>query len=243
MKKILILEEDKNILERLKRIIEELDEKVEIYASNDADEAYQYARRITMDLFIVDVVIETDSEEEVPRLVFVDKIRNMHKYIITPILFITELEDSKLYMYDNLNCYRLIDKPLDEEVFGNVVEESLRALGRNRSDSTIYLKGGGIIHRINKRAIAYIKIVKQKLYMHMKDHEVICIPYLSIKQMKEKLNDSNFIQCFRSTIVNMDYITSIDLRRREIQLKDDLGKLEIGVTYESDFEEILNQRW
>lgn len=63
----------------------------------------------------------------------------------------------------------------------------------------------------------------------MEDDE-LDIPYITIRQFLKQCRCDGFFQCSRSAVVNRDYIRSIDLPRRYIQLKT--GKqVEIGPAF------------
>lgn len=243
MKKILLLEENREALEWLKNILLELDEKVVVFARDQTKDAHRCAVKIPIDLFVVDITLEADCEEIPPELEFVDKVRSMEKYLFTPILFITAVKSTVLYTYDKLNCYKFINKPVDKYVFKKIVENSLRSLAGIQKDEMFYFRWNSVVYRIEKNSVTYIEMIDDKLFIHTNDGEVRCAPYLTIKQMLEKLDSSDFIKCHRSTIVNLNYVESIDISKRTIQLKYGLEKVGIGVTYVGYLEEILREDW
>ena len=46
-----------------------------------------------------------------------------------------------------------------------------------------------------------------------------------------------FIQCSRSVVVNTDYIHNVDITNRVIQLKKQVGTVEIGIMYKKELRE------
>ena len=243
MKKILLLEDEWESLDRLRRILFEINEKVVILARNNAKDAYRCAVKVPIDLFIVDITLEVEGEHIPQEIEFVERVRNHPKYEFTPILFITEVKDTLLYTYDKLNCYKFIDKPADKYVFKKVVEDSLRFLTSIKKNQMIHFQWNGIIYRIEKDAITYIEMIDDRLYIHTCDRKVRCAPYITMKQMLEKLDDSDFVKCHRSTIVNLNYVRSIDTVHRTIQLKNGMEKIGIGVTYVELMEEVLGENY
>lgn len=243
MKKILLLEEEKDTLTWLMGLLLELDEKVVVFARDNVADARRCAAKITIDLFVVDVTLDPEEEGSSPGLTFVDYVRNIQKYLFTPILFITALEDTMLYTYDKLNCYKLINKPVNGELFKKTAEDSLRSLVSIQSEKTFFFRKNGIIRRVEKSAVVFIKLIDHKLYIHTRDREELCAPYLTMKQLMDKLDSSDFVKCHRSTIVNMNYVKSIDTLNQTIQLKNGLGELGMGVTYVGYFEDLLRDEW
>jgi two-component system LytT family response regulator len=69
--------------------------------------------------------------------------------------------------------------------------------------------------------------------------EEMKVPYISIKQLLEKLPQDRFIQVHRMWVVNQDYIDYVDMVNGVIRLKNG-GQVEIGVTYKGDVRRRLN---
>lgn len=240
LKKILILEEKTDTLISLESMIED---RAEIYALSDAQRAYKCAVKNFIDLFIVDVTLEEEGGELPPELEFVDKIRDMERYCSTPILFITELQTSKLYTYEKLRCYKMIGKPVQEEQFIRVVEDSLSALRYSGNSNQVFFRGFGVVRGILEEEIVYITAKNHKVFLHMNDGREVGLSYMTAQQIQEKLKGDNFIQCKRDTIVNRDYIKHVDPIRHKILLEKDYGELEIGITYSQHVEELYREDW
>ena len=63
--------------------------------------------------------------------------------------------------------------------------------------------------------------------------ETMKVPYLSIKQIMEKLPEGQFVQCHRMYVVNRSFIDYVDIVNRIIRMKN-LQEVEIGVTYKTE---------
>ena len=241
MRKVLLLEKDENELKRIGDILADLDEKVIVFQRSSAKEAYRCAVKMHIDLFIVDVTLNADSVGMPPELVFVDKMRRTERYFITPILFITELKGTLLYTYKKLNCYKFIDKPVNEIGFKKVMENSLGYLDSIQQESLFYMQWNNIACKLKKSTVVYIQMIDEKMYIHTNDNKVRCAPYISMKAMMRKLNSSDFMKCHRSTIVNLNYVKSVDIAKRTIQLKDGMARISIGVTHLRYLEEMMGE--
>lgn len=68
--------------------------------------------------------------------------------------------------------------------------------------------------------------------------EEMKIPYLSIKQLLERLPDDKFLQIHRMCVVNQDYIDYVDTVNGFICMKNG-EQVEIGITYKSDIKKKL----
>ncbi len=64
------------------------------------------------------------------------------------------------------------------------------------------------------------------------------VPYLSIKQLLEKLPNEKFLQVHRMCVVNQDYIDNIDTVNGFMRMNNG-EQVEIGITYKSDIKKRL----
>ncbi len=239
MRKVLIVEDEKNILEWLKKIVKSCGE-VEVYACDNAADAYKCAMEVTIDLFMADIVLDTKVADDVSGLKFIDGIRHNSKYAFTPVLFITALEDPKYYSYEELHCHKFIEKPFDEEWVRKQIKECLNYRTNEYEQKMVYFRKGGIIIAVRQNEIVYVEMVKRKLYLHKLDGSIIQIPYMPMDQISKRIDSHDMLQCRRNIIVNTTYISSIDIVDRIIQLEKGLGRLEIGLTYRQRVREFLD---
>lgn len=130
--------------EHLTGIIREVDVKNEVYSFADIKDAYQCAMERTIDLFLIDIILDTSHPGDVSGLKFVENIREVEAYRFVPIIFITSLEDSKLYTYEKLHCYRFIEKPFDEEKVKQDVEQCLKFPESRKENKTLFFRKDGI---------------------------------------------------------------------------------------------------
>lgn len=230
LKRVLILEDQRNTLEWLKSIVETC-AHVEILTADNAASAYKIALDLTIDLFLVDIVLEPDIIRDSSGLKFVADMRQISKYGFTPVIFITSLEDSKLYTYEELHCYGYIEKPFDEDRVRRLVTGSLKFPGSDRGRKMLYFRKDGIILAADREVIVYAEMVNQQLYLHTMEERSMHVPYMTLKQMIEQLDSPDIIQCSRNTIVNVAYIVNVDIPNRLIELKHGFGRLEIGLAY------------
>ena len=68
--------------------------------------------------------------------------------------------------------------------------------------------------------------------------EEMKVPYLSIKQLMEKLPKERFMQVHRMCVVNLDYIDCIDTVNGLINLKNG-ETAEVGVTYKNKLIQVI----
>lgn len=236
LKRVLILEDQISTLEWLKSIVETCAD-AEILTADNAASAYKLALDLTIDLFLVDIILEPDIMRDSSGLKFVDDMRGIDKYAFTPVIFITSLEDSRLYTYEALHCYGYIEKPFDENKVRTLVKKSLDFPGCDRSRKMLYFRKDGIILAADRDAIVYAEMVHQQLYLHTTEERFMHVPYMTLKQIMEQLDSPDIIQCSRNTIVNVSYVVNVDIPNRMIQLKSGFGQVEIGLSYKKHIKE------
>lgn len=239
MKKILILEDNQRVLRHLSDIVRETDAKSEIYAFRDIGAAYRCALERTMDLFLVDIILDANRPGDLSGLIFVENIRKIKKYSFSPVIFITSLEDEKLYTYEKLHCYRFIEKPFDAQQLKGLVEECLDFPRENVFPKTLYYRKEGVILAVERDDIVYAESVNHIMNIHTKKKDVMTIPYISIKKFLEDADSNDFVQCSRNSVINTRFVYNVDFSNRIIQLKDQMGRVEIGVTYKKQMKELF----
>lgn len=125
MKKILVLEDNPMTLGYITSLIQEIDTKNTIFECSDVKDAYQYALEKDIDLFIIDIILDTSRPGDSSGLKFVDGIRGIDRYAFTPVIFVTSLEDARLYTYEKLHCYSFIEKPFAPNMLKELVRQCL----------------------------------------------------------------------------------------------------------------------
>lgn len=211
-----------------------MEKEIEIYEADESGKAYQTALERTIDIFLIDIVLEPEKSSDTSGLVFADRMRQIEKYKFTPMIFLTALGDPELHAYKELHCYGYLTKPYKPEQLTRLVEEALNFEQQKEENKTVYFKKDGIFFAKKVQDIVYIKSTAGKMTIKTTKDELE-INYKSNSQILRELDSEKFIKCNRSVIVNKDYIASIDSTNRYIQLKDGYGTLEIGVIMKKDF--------
>ncbi len=239
MKKILVLEDNPLMLEYLSNIIYELDIKSEVYSYNNIKDASQCALEKEIDLFIIDIILDTSRPGDSSGLNFAENIRKVNHYGFTPIIFVTSLEDAKLYTYEKLHCYSFIEKPFDARHMQALVEQCLKYSGNSNITKTLYFRREGIILAVEREDIVYVESNHHVLFIHTQNHDVLNIPYITIKRFLADVGSNYFVQCSRNTVINKSFVHNVDIPNRMIQMKDNFGRVEIGVMYKKQMKELF----
>ncbi|MCM1187430.1 MAG: LytTR family DNA-binding domain-containing protein [Lachnoclostridium sp.] len=233
MKKILVLEDNPTTLMNLTQIVQNVDVKNIVYPFHDLKDAYQCAMEKEINLFIVDIILDRNNPGDSSGLKFVENIRKINHYAFVPIIFVTSLEDAQFYTYANLHCYSFVEKPFDAEQLRKLIAQCLRFGESVSTSKTLYFRKDGIILAAEREDIVYVESINHIIHIHTRQGDVLEIPYITLKKLLDDLDCLDFIQCSRNTIVNQKFIHNIDKTNGIIQLKNGMGRVDIGITFKS----------
>lgn len=233
-RRIMILEDDKVSMTSIRLIIEDLHRDVEIFCADSLKEAYSIVMEQQMHLLIVDIVLKPENPGDVSGFRFVQEIRKVKKYEFVPVIFVTSLENPKLYSYTELNCLGYIEKPYDEAQIKRYVLKALDFPVVEDQERCVYFRKEGIAYCKRISEIYYIEISRRKLLVHC-ENENLEIPYKTCAEILKELDSPAFVQCSRYAIVNKQYIEYIDYARRYIKLKNQKQLIEIGPIMKNKF--------
>lgn len=232
MKKcILIIEDNKIQMEMLKKLVLEVNPGVTIYTANDISTACQILIERTIDAFIVDIILDTTRPGDTSGIRIIEKIRTIPKYMFTPVIFVTSLEDTTKYAYTDLNCLGYVEKPFSPESVRNLVEKALNFSTVKSQDATFCFRKDGILYPVKVRDILYIESLRHVVSVHTLKGGTLTVPYRPCKDLLDEIDADCLFQCSRNAIVNKDYIENVDVANRYITLRGVEEKIEIGITF------------
>lgn len=234
MKNVLILEDQEIIADRLRKIIQQIDDSIKIYSVDNIRDAFAHSMEGDIDLFLIDIVLNPKNPADISGLTFAEDIRSIEKYKFSPIIVISSLEDPRLYAYSQIHCYRYIEKPFDSADTKKTIKEALQYKKHTPNKEKYIYRKGGILYSVNLEDVIYIKTQKKTVTMHTEKENII-IPYIPVAKLINELNHKNFIQCNRACIVNKKYVESIDIVNRYIKIKKEIEYIEIGTSIKKNF--------
>lgn len=233
MKTVLIIEDNKTQLEMLKKLVLEVNKGVVVYTASESKAAYQILIEKDIDVFLVDIILDATKPGDTSGVKLVEKIRTITKYMFTPVIFVTSLEDATKYTYTHLNCLGYVEKPFAPEQVKGLVKRALHfSTGKEPEEDAVYcFRKEGILFPIKVKNILYIESINHVVNIYLKEGGSLTIPYIPCKQLLEDINVKYLIQCSRNAIVNKEYVQNIDLTNRCISLHHTPNQVIIGVTY------------
>lgn len=229
-KTVLITEDQSKQRQILGAIISSLGDEIEVkYAKNSAS-AYKILMETTVDVFLIDIILDTDAQGDTSGIRLAKEIRTIPKYQFTPIIFVTSLEDPEIYAYRELHCYGYIEKPFDKNNVRLLVKDALNFKTQSEEDSILYFRKSGIIHPIYCKDIEYMETLQHMMCIYRTNGDSLEIPYKTCVQVLEEADDPMLLQCSRSTIINKRYVSHVDTVNRFITMRSGV-QVNIGVTY------------
>lgn len=213
MSNIMIVEDDLAISKGLENIILEIDSDINIEVTAYAGEAFLLSQKINIDAFFLDIQLKDYSGLELAK-----KIRNIHNYKFTPIVFITAIPTREMIAFKEIHCYDYIIKPFDKKRVRDVFETIINH-GINR-DEEVILKLTQKTHTyiLKQDDILYLESELKKIKIAT-INETLKISRHTLKGLHKELT-KDFIRCHRGFIVNIKHIKQVDLSRNLIFLNN-----------------------
>lgn len=231
MIKIMIVEDEINIALGIKKLIESMDDNLSITITGFSSEALKLLKIESFDLFLIDIELLDYSGIELAR-----EIRDVTKYKMTPIVFITAIPTKELTAFKEIHCYDYIIKPFTKKEITDVIGDLLNFGIKKEEYITFQLKD--FIYRLKEEDIIYLEAINRKIKVVTVNEEIQLSNY-TLQNILTELND-NFIRCHKGYIINTKYIHNIDNTNKLIKLKYTDVLIPIGRKYREDLRSITN---
>ena len=236
MKKILVLEDNKNTLACLEKIIKEIDNNLVVYAFSNVKDAYECMLNHRIDLFLVDIILNTRIPGDTSGLYFAKAVRSVEHYLFVPLIFITSLEDSEFISYEEFHCYSFVEKPFEIQRVKALIRECLKFQRNEPKRIPLFFRKDGVAKSVVLDNVIYVESINHTLHIHQKKGGILTISNVKLKEFLERA-DSDFIkQCRRNTVINMHYVDNVDFANSIITLTNG-QRVDIGITYKNAIRE------
>ncbi len=219
MKQILILEDNELTRNKLVKILEPIQPRVNIVSFAAQEEALGFALTHRVDVFLVDIILHPKEKNDFSGIHFVERIKECPSCGTAEVVFITSLAGLEAELLHRVHCYDYIEKPIDGERVKRIVVEILeRGERASRLPERIYFRNDGISYPVDVAEIRYASYQNRELSI-CTGEERIRIPNLPLKKFLEQVRDSVFLSPMKGTAVNISYIESVDYVNQYIYLK------------------------
>ncbi|MBA4698239.1 MAG: response regulator transcription factor [Ruminococcus sp.] len=240
MARIFVLEDDEASRDALKEMLYNISADITVDTAKGLAEARLLLdSTVSFDLFLLDVNLDKENRDDSGGLLFAEEVRSVMKYEFTPVVMITSIASLEIEAYRKIHCYQYILKPYNEEEVQTVVKRVLSHL-KVKEKPFIIVKKKGINYKIPCEDIVFCKAVPRGVCLYLKGEQME-VPYLSIRQLLDKLPKEGFFQCHRMFVVNMAYVKYYDLVNQMIQVEGYTESIDIGVTYKAEVRRLLNE--
>lgn len=234
MKKVLILEDKDDTRKMLVYLVKEVQPDAVIYEVSEEQTAYAIAMEKTIDLFLVDIILHPERKGDVSGGDYAQNIRNVDKYLFTPIIIITSMYDPKMCMYSSVHCYKFIEKPFDPEKVKKTIAEAIRYKTESKKGRRAIFRVDGVLVMVLIEEIMFIESVDHRLRITTIS-EKLQVPYKTCNTILEELDCDDFTMCKRGVIVNLNYVSIVDPVNRYVYLRGNKEVLEIGPILKKEF--------
>ena len=119
-----------------------------------------------------------------------------------------------------------VSKPAQKDILKELLSKAKRELDDDKS-FLIFATGKGVVHNIACHSILYLESNAHKVLIHTETDNAVYTVYDRLTSFLDKL-PSNFIQCHKSYLINMDKIKKID--KKTVFLLDGSG-IQISKAY------------
>ena len=239
MLRILVLEDETYSREALRKILQEISQEITVYAAADLVSARLLLDTVSFDLFLLDVNLNPENSTDCSGIEFAKEIRSMRKYEFTPLVMVTSVAGMEMEAYRKLHCYQYIVKPYIRREIEDLVQKLLFHQ-QTEEHPSIVVKKDGINYKIGCDDILCCKAVHRGVCLFLKGEQMI-IPYVTIRQLKEKLPKKQFFQCHRMFVVNRDAVKYYDFVNQILQVEGCPEQIDIGVTFKADVKRRMNE--
>lgn len=213
--KVYIVEDEKHARERLEKFILNISELELVGFSESGEKAAFEIDTLNPDLIFLDIQLTDITGIDVLHLISSKPV----------VIFTTAYNDYAIQAFD-LQAIDYLLKPFSEDRFNRAVEKALKQMrgdkdGINQFKKLLnewkpqenYLtripsKIGDKIYIINEDDIVYITSEDKLVFAYL--FETKYMLNYTLEQLKSRLNPEKFFRIHRSTIVNMDYVRTIE---------------------------------
>lgn len=227
MNKILLVEDNKTAADKIQKFIRNIDLQYEVIVSAKAADAYAYACKEHIALFILDIQLADYKGTNLAR-----QLRELPAYRYTPIIFETAVASEELNAYRDVNCYGYLIKPFSEDEFGGVFRKAIGlSSSLSHTSKTIRVDQKQFIFEYDVSDIVYMESFGKKVVIHTYNPRLgvkqDTISGYSLMKLLEMVGD-DFIQCHKSYIVNRKHIEQINKSDRVIVMKKCEARIPVG---------------
>ena len=171
------------------------------------------------DFLIVDLILDNNEDG-------FDFLNQIKKYFIPTIICTGFPQKDYIEKAYEAGVNAFVTKPINKDLLSFQIRKLIREINQDEKESYITIKEKSNLIKVPYKEIYKIEIERNysSIFLQSKKKYVI---KLSLRKLMNLLNEEKFMRCHRSTIVNIDFISSIDLPNNKLHLSN-LEDVDLG---------------
>lgn len=216
MLKGIIIEDEKTDAEELQQILKHLQPRLscKIFQSGAMAMNYLKQKGEDIDIFFID--------RELPGIdgfTVASQIREIERYVLTPIVFVTGYAMGQLDAFQEYHCYSYIVKPILKETVKRRIGDLLDTLGKTKSPKKLKrilpIMVEHDLKLIDAESILGLEVMGRDCYLYAgKQKYRLCRQTMDM--VLNEINEPYCIRCHKSFAINLKNVTDICKVRRNI---------------------------
>lgn len=199
--KIGLVDDQKYDLEKLKLSLKNADNLEVIFATSDAEEAYEEIKKDEIDLLITDI--------EMPSLSGYELADFINSYALNiKVIFVTGHTGFAVHAFE-LNVLDYIMKPYSKERLFKGINRFLQTNESQGKKGKLVLKQKNEMQIIDKKDIIFAERTGRSTTIFTTDGSYST--YLSLSDLEKELSTSHFIRSHRAFIINVQYVKNFSI--------------------------------
>jgi two-component system, LytTR family, response regulator NatR len=188
-------------LDKLNGIVAGIADVEIVFSTLNAEEAYEYIKKKSVDLLIADIEMPNLSGYELADIIY------SHALDIT-VIFVTANSGYAVHAFE-LNVHDYIMKPYPKERLVKSIERLMAKSNASEIAGRLYLKLKNDIHIIQKKDIVFIERSGRSSTIYTKTGSIKT--YQTLNELEGELRERDFLRSHRSFIINIHHVKNFSL--------------------------------
>lgn len=206
---ILVIEDDEIQRNNLVKIISSVSNEMHIHEADCKDDAMEIAMKYPISFMFIDIMLRNSTG-----LDFAKELREIPRYQLTWLIFLTTHVDYMLEAFKEIHCYDYILKPYDKQKIIDTTKllienkyEQQRVFEEEREAIVIELQG--TTYKFFADQIVFIEVSLRTCMVHLKT-ETYTLNRMPLKKLLEMIESDFIIQTHKSFAVNVRLIDRLE---------------------------------
>ena len=234
IKTIVVLTGDSNLIDMVEDELREIDRSIYVKVTMSDTEAYRFAQKERVTLFVIDNELKNENDEKNLGLRTAQRIRQMKRHCYTPMILIGASGEVAYKSYNAIHDCAYMNKPVSQEQIHDCLYQELLRPGCEIKHKFVLIRQEGILYRRDLLKLLWLENSKKGMTLHFADG-ILKIPYRPYSEFMRELGYDRMIQCSRHCYVNKDYIERVDLGEGAVKLLGEEEKITIGEAFVQRF--------